>query len=83
MLPFTEPLSDETNELATYRHRELQHGQTRDVTQTCAYQSNEPTVIAVDPQGKIQAGQLRRGTVMARFMGKSHLEYLGTKTGGR
>lgn len=44
---------------------------TRDVTQTCAFQSNEPTVISVSNDGRLKAGQLPgEATVMARYMGR-------------
>ncbi len=46
-------------------------GTTRDVTSTCAYQSNEPAVVAVSVLGALKAGQLPgEATIMARFMGK-------------
>jgi len=45
-------------------------GSSRDVTSTSAYQSNEPAVLAVKPNGKIQAGSLPgEATIMARYMG--------------
>ncbi len=45
-------------------------GSTRDVTQTSAYQSNEPAVLAVKPDGTIRAGSLPgEATIMARYMG--------------
>ena len=45
-------------------------GSTRDVTQTSAYQSNEPAVLAVKPDGSIRAGSLPgEATIMARYMG--------------
>lgn len=44
---------------------------TRDVTRTCAYQSNEPTVVSVSREGKLKAGQLPgEATIMARYMGR-------------
>jgi hypothetical protein len=45
-------------------------GSTRDVTTTCAYQSNEPVIVAVAPDGRLTAGKLPgEATVMARYMG--------------
>ena len=45
-------------------------GSVRDVTSTSAYQSNEPAVLAVKPDGKIKAGSLPgEATIMARYMG--------------
>lgn len=45
-------------------------GSQRVVTNTCAYQSNEPAVISVSAQGKLKAGQLPgEATIMARYMG--------------
>ncbi len=45
-------------------------GSQRIVTNTCAYQSNEPAVISVNQHGKLKAGQLPgEATIMARYMG--------------
>lgn len=45
-------------------------GSERVVTQTCAYQSNEPAIVSVDRSGKLQAGELPgEATIMARYMG--------------
>ncbi len=52
--------------LATYSD-----GMTRDVTATCAYQSNEPAVVSITPSGNLKAGELPgEATIMARYMGK-------------
>lgn len=46
------------------------NGTFRDVTETCAYQSNEASVIAVKPNGKLLAGTIPgEATIMARYMG--------------
>jgi hypothetical protein len=45
-------------------------GTKRNVTNTCAYQSNEPAIVAVDRSGVLQAGDLPgEATIMARYMG--------------
>lgn len=45
-------------------------GTTRDVTQMCAYQSNEAAVVSVNAQGELKAGKLPgEATIMARYMG--------------
>ncbi|MFM8401829.1 MAG: DUF1549 domain-containing protein, partial [Pirellula sp.] len=45
-------------------------GSVRDVTSTSAYQSNEPAVLAVKPNGLVKAGSLPgEATIMARYMG--------------
>jgi len=45
-------------------------GSQRDVTNTCAYQSNEPAVVAVAVDGTLRAGDLPgEATIMARYMG--------------
>lgn len=52
--------------LATYSD-----GSQRDVTRVSAYLSNEPAVVAVDPQGRLLAGDLPgEATIMARYMGR-------------
>ncbi len=44
---------------------------TRNVTDTSAFQSNEPAVAAVSPQGVVTAGSLPgEATIMARYMGR-------------
>ncbi len=46
-------------------------GSSRNVTQMCAFQSNEPTIVSIAPNGKLQAGALPgEATIMARYMGK-------------
>lgn len=46
-------------------------GSTRDVTRMCAFQSNEPAVVSVSADGKLQAGMLPgEATIMARYMGR-------------
>ncbi len=46
-------------------------GSKRDVTETCAYQSNEAAIISVQPSGRVKAGKLPgEATIMARFMGR-------------
>lgn len=43
---------------------------TRDVTATCAYQSNEPDIVSVSNKGLLKAGNIPgEATVMARYMG--------------
>lgn len=45
-------------------------GSQRNVTTTCAYQSNEPAIVSVDRAGNLQAGDLPgEATIMARYMG--------------
>lgn len=45
-------------------------GSKRDVTKTCAYQSNEPAIVAVAADGGLKAGDLPgEATIMARYMG--------------
>lgn len=45
-------------------------GSTRNVTNYCAFQSNEPAVLNVSGNGLLKAGQLPgEATVMARYMG--------------
>ena len=45
-------------------------GTTRDVTATCAYQSNEPAIVSVTPQGLLKAAEIPgEATIMARYMG--------------
>jgi len=45
-------------------------GSVRNVTGMCAFQSNEPAVVSVARDGKLQAGMLPgEATVMARYMG--------------
>lgn len=47
------------------------NGMIRDVTQMCAFQSNEAAVVAVNTEGKLKAGQLPgEATIMARYMGR-------------
>ncbi len=46
-------------------------GKARDVTQMCAFQSNEPAIVAVGADGMVKAGKLAgEATIMARYMGK-------------
>lgn len=46
------------------------NGTVRDITETCAYQSNEASVISVKPDGSLRAGTIPgEATVMARYMG--------------
>ncbi len=46
-------------------------GSTRNVTQMCAYQSNEPAIVSIASNGRLQAGALPgEATIMARYMGK-------------
>ena len=46
-------------------------GASRDVTRMCAFQSNEPAIISVAADGRLQAGKLAgEATIMARYMGK-------------
>jgi hypothetical protein len=43
---------------------------TRDVTRMCAFQSNEPAVVSIAPDGSLKAGALPgEATIMARYMG--------------
>lgn len=45
-------------------------GSKRDVTRTCAYQSNESVIVSVNPEGRLKAGSLPgEATIMARYMG--------------
>ena len=45
-------------------------GSTRDVTRMCAFQSNEPAVVSIGTNGRLQAGMLPgEATIMARYMG--------------
>lgn len=45
-------------------------GSTREVTNQCAFQSNEAAVLAVNANGTLKAGQLPgEATIMARYMG--------------
>jgi hypothetical protein len=45
-------------------------GTVRDVTKMCAFQSNEPAVVSIATDGRMQAGKLPgEGTIMARYMG--------------
>lgn len=51
--------------VATYSN-----GQQRDVTNMCAFQSNEAAVVSVNEQGELKAGKLPgEATIMARYMG--------------
>ncbi|MEQ1824663.1 MAG: DUF1549 and DUF1553 domain-containing protein [Pirellula sp.] len=46
-------------------------GSKRDVTRMCAFQSNEPAVVAIANQGILTAGALPgEATIMARYMGR-------------
>jgi hypothetical protein len=46
-------------------------GSTRDVTSMSAFQSNEPTLAAVDGEGLVKSGPIPgEAAIMARFMGK-------------
>ena len=46
-------------------------GSSRNVTQMCAFQSNEPAIVSIAPSGRLQAGALPgEATIMARYMGK-------------
>ena len=46
-------------------------GSTRNVTHMCAYQSNEPVIVSIASNGRLQAGALPgEATIMARYMGK-------------
>ena len=46
-------------------------GHVRNVTNMCAFQSNEPAVVSVSSDGRLQAGMLPgESTIMARYMGK-------------
>ena len=45
-------------------------GHLRNVTNMCAFQSNEPAVVSVSADGRLQAGMLPgESTIMARYMG--------------
>jgi len=47
------------------------NGLLRDVTQMCAFQSNEPAIVSIASNGRLQAGALPgEATIMARYMGK-------------
>ena len=46
-------------------------GSTRDVTNMCAFQSNEPAIVSIASNGQVQAGGLPgEATMMVRYMGK-------------
>jgi Protein of unknown function (DUF1553)/Protein of unknown function (DUF1549) len=46
-------------------------GKSRDVTRMCAFQSNEPAIVAINADGSVKAGKLAgEATIMARYMGK-------------
>jgi Protein of unknown function (DUF1553)/Protein of unknown function (DUF1549) len=46
------------------------NGTVRNVTDTCAYQSNEASIISVKPNGTLRAGTIPgEATIMARYMG--------------
>ncbi len=46
-------------------------GSTRNVSQMCAFQSNEPAIVSVSASGRLQAGSLPgEATIMARYMGQ-------------
>lgn len=69
ILPQPKPLAP-GEELKLHVTATYSDGTTRDVTSTSAYQSNEPAVLAVKPDGKIRAGSLPgEATIMARYMG--------------
>ncbi len=45
-------------------------GSQRNVTDTCAFQSNEPAIVSVSATGQLKAGALPgEATIMARYMG--------------
>lgn len=47
------------------------NGLLRDVTQMCAFQSNEPAIVSIASNGRLQAGALPgEATIMARYMGR-------------
>ena len=47
------------------------NGTSRDVTQMCAFQSNEPAIVSIASSGRLQAGALPgEATIMARYMGR-------------
>ena len=47
------------------------NGQSRNVTSMCAFQSNEPAIISISSDGRLQAGELPgEATIMARYMGQ-------------
>ena len=47
------------------------NGLIRDVTQMCAFQSNEPAIVSIASNGRLQAGALPgEATIMARYMGR-------------
>ena len=47
------------------------NGSSRDVTQMCAFQSNEPAIVSIAFNGRLQAGALPgEATIMARYMGR-------------
>ncbi len=68
--PAPRPLSPgEAVDLCVTAH--YSDGQTRDVTDTAAYHSSEPVILAISPTGRLQAGRhAGEGTVMARYMGR-------------
>lgn len=70
ILPAPHPLlAGQTEALTVVAH--YSDGTTRDVTQTSFYQSNEPAIVAVEPNGRLTAGDLPgEATIMARFMGQ-------------
>jgi hypothetical protein len=46
-------------------------GSTRNVTNMCAFQSNEPAIVSIAANGQVQAGGLPgEATIMVRYMGK-------------
>lgn len=46
-------------------------GSTRNVTNMCAFQSNEPAIVSISTKGQVQAGGLPgEATIMVRYMGK-------------
>lgn len=58
----------ETQQLQVIAHYSDQT--TRDVTGTCAYLSNEPSIVSVTTQGLLKAGLIPgEATIMARYMG--------------
>ena len=59
-------------------------GSTRNVTNYCAFQSNEPAVLSVSANGLMKAGQLPgEATVMARYNGSHrYVEFRDSSTGG-
>ncbi len=67
--PAPHPLrSLESEQLVVTAH--YSDGSTRNVTETCAFQSNEPAIVAVSPSGLLKASELPgEATIMARYMG--------------